>query len=60
MRGVVQQIPGELSSLTVIDNIEIPAPKGRQIMLRVECTALNRLDLLQVNGFSSPPPGKNR
>lgn len=57
MRGIIQLIPGDLASLVVSDNLSIPCPYGREILIRVNCAALNRMDLLQGMGKYPVPEG---
>ena len=54
MKAVVQTIPG--GELT-LSEIEIPSPGHREILIRVDYTALNRMDLLQARGNYPLPPG---
>lgn len=58
MKGVIQTEPGNDQSLVVVDTIPIPEPKGREVLIRVQCTSLNRLDLIQAKNANYPlPPG---
>lgn len=50
MRAVVQQTVG--GNLTV-GLIERPEPRGREILVRIEHSALNRMDLLQAKGTNA-------
>lgn len=54
MRAIVQHTPGGALELA---NIEIPTPGFRQILIRVNCTSLNRMDLLQAKGSYPVPSG---
>lgn len=57
MRGIIQLIPGDLTSLVVSDNLSIPPPTGRLVLIRVQCAAVNRMDLLQGEGDYPVPEG---
>jgi putative PIG3 family NAD(P)H quinone oxidoreductase len=54
MRAVVQLIEGDEKSL-VIDNIPVPQPGPREVLIKVQCAALNRLDLNQIKGSYTLP-----
>jgi putative PIG3 family NAD(P)H quinone oxidoreductase len=41
----------------VIETIPDPEPKANELLVGVKATALNRADLLQVQGNYNPPPG---
>lgn len=56
MKTVVQTIPGDASSLT-IGNVPLPEPGPREVLIRVLCSALNRMDLLQAAGKYPVPKG---
>jgi putative PIG3 family NAD(P)H quinone oxidoreductase len=56
MQAVTLQSPGGPEQLQ-IGNWEKPAPAARQLLVRVEATALNRADMLQRSGKYPPPPG---
>ena len=56
MKAVVQTTVGDPSTLLVAEGVELPYPMGREILIRVQAAALNRLDLYQAKG-SPPPPG---
>lgn len=36
---------------------EVPEPTGREVLIKIHATALNRADLMQVQGNYPPPPG---
>ena len=44
-------------SATCVEDLPIPIPAAGELLLRVQACAVNRLDLLQVRGIASPPPG---
>ena len=52
MRGVVAA-----DGAATIKEIPIPIPGEGQVVIRVQCCAVNRLDLLQVSGAHPPPRG---
>jgi len=56
MKTIVQTIPGDASSLT-IGNVPLPEPGPREVLIRVLCSALNRMDLLQAAGKYPVPKG---
>jgi tumor protein p53-inducible protein 3 len=56
MRAIVQTVPGNPSSL-MISKVPIPEAGFREIMIKVECTAVNRMDLLQAKGSYPVPAG---
>ena len=49
MRAVVQDACGDEKTLYVGETI-IPEPQDGEVLIRVFCTALNRMDLLQCRG----------
>jgi putative PIG3 family NAD(P)H quinone oxidoreductase len=59
MKAIVQTIPGDASSLEV-GNIPLPEPGPREVLIRVSCSALNRMDLLQAAGKYPVPPGASQ
>jgi putative PIG3 family NAD(P)H quinone oxidoreductase len=56
MKTIVQTVPGDGSSLTV-GNVPLPEPGPREVLIRVQCAALNRMDLLQAAGRYPVPKG---
>ena len=56
MKTVVQNTFGDASSLA-IGNVPLPEPKHREVLIRVNCAALNRMDLLQAAGKYPVPAG---
>ncbi|KAJ1440547.1 hypothetical protein B484DRAFT_443402 [Ochromonadaceae sp. CCMP2298] len=58
MKTVLQEIANDPASL-IIGNLPlpVPAPGSREILIRVYCAALNRLDLLQSAGSYPVPAG---
>lgn len=53
MKAVVQDAPGGELGLA---EIEIPNPGPREVLIRVDYTALNRMDLIQAKGNYPLPP----
>lgn len=49
MKGIIQNEYGDQNTL-YLDEIEIPIPSDDEILIKVSCTALNRMDLLQCRG----------
>lgn len=41
----------------VVTERPVPVPSGRQLLIKVHATALNRADLMQAKGSYPPPPG---
>ena len=60
MRGIIQIEPGNEKSLTIDDSIPIPVPESREVLIRVNFAALNRMDLLKAKAAypSSGSSGK--
>lgn len=56
MRAIVQDIAGDPLSLRVGD-VPIPQPGPRDILIRVQCAAINRMDLVQAKGAYPVPAG---
>ena len=56
MKAVLQQQPGGRETL-FIGEIEAPAIKPSEVLVRVHASALNRADILQREGKYPPPPG---
>jgi len=56
MRAVIAAQPGGPEVLEVRD-LPDPEPAPGEVLVRVAATAVNRADLLQRQGFYSPPPG---
>ncbi|KAI8328032.1 NADPH:quinone reductase-like protein [Blakeslea trispora] len=56
MRAVLVKTPGDASQLYLGD-YEKPTPKDHEILVKIKCFALNRMDLLQREGKYPVPPG---
>ncbi|KAI8977168.1 NADPH:quinone reductase-like protein [Mycotypha africana] len=56
MRAVLVKQPGDASQLTIGD-YETPTPSKTQVLVKVHCFALNRMDLLQRENKYPVPPG---
>lgn len=56
MKTIVQTVVGDASSL-VVGNVPLPEPGCREVLIRVHCAALNRMDLLQAAGKYPVPAG---
>ncbi len=56
MRAVVVNEPGGIDALEVVDRPD-PEPGPGDVLIRVKAAGVNRADLLQRQGFYSPPPG---
>mmetsp|Transcript_1691 Transcript_1691/g.2670 ORF Transcript_1691/g.2670 Transcript_1691/m.2670 type:complete len:351 (+) Transcript_1691:3-1055(+) len=56
MKAVLQNQPGDENTMYVGDT-DIPEPGDGEILIRVCCTALNRMDLLQCKGLYPLPEG---
>lgn len=56
MRAVVVNEPGGVDALEVVD-VPDPEPGPGEVLIRVRAAGVNRADLLQRQGFYSPPPG---
>jgi tumor protein p53-inducible protein 3 len=56
MKAVIVEKPGDESVLK-IGEVNEPAIKPDEILIRVRAAGLNRADLLQRQGFYPPPPG---
>jgi NADPH2:quinone reductase len=48
---------GGAENLEIREVENLPAPTGKQVLVRVKASALNRADLLQRKGFYPAPPG---
>lgn len=59
MRAIVIERPGAPDVLALRD-VPTPAPRARDLLVRVHATALNRADLLQRRGLYPAPPGAPR
>lgn len=57
MRAVIQLVPGNPNSLVINEDVPMPQPGLRNILIRVQYAALNRMDLLQAKGNYPLPPG---
>jgi NADPH:quinone reductase-like Zn-dependent oxidoreductase len=54
MRAIVQPVPlGDLE----LGHVPIPVASDRDVLIKVDYAALNRMDLLQVKGLYPLPPG---
>ncbi|OBZ81565.1 Quinone oxidoreductase PIG3 [Choanephora cucurbitarum] len=56
MRAVLVKSPGDASQLYLGEH-EKPVPKDHEVLVKVKCFALNRMDLLQREGKYPVPPG---
>ncbi|KAI8886266.1 NAD(P)H quinone oxidoreductase, PIG3 family [Backusella circina FSU 941] len=56
MRAVIVKQPGDANQL-YLGEYETPVPTGTQVLVKVKCFALNRMDIVQRQGFYPPPPG---
>ena len=56
MKAILFDKPGDPSNLYV-GNFPTPEPTEKEILVRVQATALNRADTLQRKGLYPPPPG---
>ncbi|KAG0750296.1 hypothetical protein G6F16_001932 [Rhizopus arrhizus] len=56
MRAVLVKQPGDSSQLT-LGEYETPVPKATEILVKVKCFALNRMDIVQREGKYPVPPG---
>ncbi|KAI8138060.1 NADPH:quinone reductase-like protein [Fennellomyces sp. T-0311] len=56
MRAVLVKQPGDASQLYIGER-PTPIPKNTQILIKVKCFCLNRMDIVQRQGFYPPPPG---
>ncbi|CDS14466.1 hypothetical protein LRAMOSA06635 [Lichtheimia ramosa] len=56
MRAVLVKQPGDANQL-YIGEYPTPTPKDSQILVKVKCFCLNRMDIVQRQGFYPPPPG---
>ena len=57
MKGVEQLVDGDHLSLVVTDDIPIPESNSTSIVIKVACSAVNRLDLIQAEGKYKVPEG---
>jgi putative PIG3 family NAD(P)H quinone oxidoreductase len=56
MKAIVVDRPGDESVLR-LGNFPDPVAGPADLLIRVRCTALNRADVMQRQGFYPPPPG---
>ena len=56
MKAILVTSPGTAENL-VIEEVDTPAPKPYEILVKVAATALNRADILQREGKYPPPKG---
>ncbi|SAL96191.1 hypothetical protein [Absidia glauca] len=56
MRAVLVKQPGDAQQL-YIGEYPTPVPKSNQVLIKVKCFCLNRMDIVQRQGFYPPPPG---
>ena len=56
MKAVLQDSPGDETTLYVGETAR-PTPQAGEVLIRVSCSALNRMDLLQCKGLYPLPPG---
>ena len=57
MKGCIQLVDGDPSSLVVSDSVPMPAPGPQDILIRVNFAGVNQLDLIQARGGYKLPPG---
>ena len=57
MKGVEQLIDGDPSSLVCSTNVPIPPSESTDIVIKVACAGVNRLDLIQAEGKYKVPQG---
>ena len=57
MKGVDQLVVSDPLSLVVSDDIPIPETRPRDIVIKVACAGVNRLDLIQADGKYAVPEG---
>lgn len=57
MKGVDQLVASDPLSLVAADDIPIPKANSRDIVIKVSCAGVNRLDLIQADGKYSVPDG---
>ena len=48
---------GIINTKLVVEEIEMPAPKEDEVLIKVKAAGLNRADIAQKNGLYPPPPG---
>jgi NADPH:quinone reductase len=56
MTAVAIDRPGGPEVLDPVE-VEVPAPRGGEVLIRVACAGVNRPDVLQRAGLYPPPPG---
>jgi tumor protein p53-inducible protein 3 len=56
MIAVTVPKPGDETQLKLAE-VPDPVPGAQDLLIKVRCTALNRADLMQRQGFYPPPPG---
>ena len=57
MKGVDQLVASDPSSLVVADDVPIPVTNSSDIVIKVSCAGVNRLDLIQADGNFTVPEG---
>ncbi|MEZ5306023.1 MAG: NAD(P)H-quinone oxidoreductase [Pyrinomonadaceae bacterium] len=57
MKAIWFSNPGKDAEITVTDLDDPAVPSGREILIDVKASGLNRADLLQMRGLYPPPPG---
>ena len=57
MKAVYVKEFGSAENLEIREVEDLPKPKGKEILVRVKTSALNRADILQRNGFYAAPKG---
>jgi NADPH:quinone reductase-like Zn-dependent oxidoreductase len=55
MKGVEQLIQGDPTSLVVSNDLPIPPTKDTDVVIKVACAGVNRIDLIQSNGHYKVP-----
>jgi tumor protein p53-inducible protein 3 len=56
MKAILVDKPGDETVLH-LGEVSDPVPGPAELLIKVRCTALNRADLMQRQGFYPPPPG---
>ncbi|KAI8338984.1 NADPH:quinone reductase-like protein [Chlamydoabsidia padenii] len=56
MRAVLVKQPGDAQQLYIGDH-PTPVPKSHQVLIKIKCFCLNRMDISQRQGNYPPPPG---
>ena len=59
MNAIVQDNVGDASTLH-LGQVDIPEPKDGEVLIKVGCTALNQMDLIQCKGLYPVPAGASK